>query len=78
SNAGRLDLLAIPSLVALARTDAIRPMWQDDETDVGRFATEMIRAAESGADIGEVAERLGTGSGLFDDLLGRMLLRALR
>ena len=78
SNASRLDLLAIPSLVALGRTDAIRAMWRDGETDVGRFATEIIRAAESGGDVGEVAERLGTDSGLFDDLLGRMLLRALR
>ena len=59
-------------------TDAIRAMWRDDETDVGSFATEMIRAVESGGDVGEVAERFGTDSGLFDDLLGRMLLRARR
>ena len=80
SNADRLDLLAIPSLVALGRgrTDALRSMWNDTDTDVGRFATKMIRAVENGSDVREVTERLATEhSGLFDDLLGRMLLRAL-
>jgi tetratricopeptide (TPR) repeat protein len=79
ANADRLDLLTIPSLAALGRTDVLRSMWNDTETEVGRFATEMIRALENGGDVGDTVRRLATEhSGLFDDLLGRMLLRALR
>ncbi len=78
AHADRLDLLAIPSLAALGRTDALRTIWNDTETDVGRFATEMIRGLESGEHVGELTARLALEhAGLFDDLLGRMLLRAL-
>jgi hypothetical protein len=47
-------------------------------TELGGFAGEMIRALDSGVAISEAAARLaGEHAGLFDDLLGRMLLRAL-
>ncbi len=78
TSADRLDLLAIPSLAALRRTDALRTIWNDTGTDVGRFASEMIRGMESGEDVSEITARLAPKhAGLFDDLLGRMLLRAL-
>ncbi len=78
ASADRLDLLAIPSAAALGRTDALRAIWTNTATDVGRFATEMIQAMESGGDVREVTLRLAAEhSGLFDDLLGRMLRRAL-
>ena len=78
ARADRLDLLAIPSLVALGRTDEISAMWHDTETDVGRLGGEMIRAMEGGQDVREIVERLGAEhSDLFDDLLGQMMLRAL-
>jgi hypothetical protein len=78
ATADRLDLLAIPSLVALGRTDALGTSWNNTATDVGRFATELIRAIADGMDVREMAQRLGVEHpGLFDDLHGRMLLRAL-
>jgi tetratricopeptide (TPR) repeat protein len=78
ASADRLDLLAIPSLVALGRTAEISAMWSDTETDVGRFGEELIRAMEGGEDPSEASMRLAAEhSGLFEDLLGRMLLRAL-
>ena len=58
SNADRLDLLAIPSLVALGRTESLQSRWNATETDVGKFALEMIHAWENGSDVNEVAERL--------------------
>jgi hypothetical protein len=74
----RLDLLAIAALAALGRTDELGTMTYDADTDVGRFASEMARALESSEDVSEVAARLaGEHAGLFEDLLGRMLLRAL-
>jgi tetratricopeptide (TPR) repeat protein len=77
-SADRLDLLAIPSLAALGRTDALREIWSDTGTAVGRFASGLIRAMENGEDVGEVVARLALEhSTLFDDLEGRMLLRAL-
>ena len=77
-NAGPLDLLAIPSLVALGLTDALRAIWNDTGSDVGRFAMEVISAVESGSDVNDVIVRLASRrAGLFDDLLGRMVLRAL-
>jgi len=77
-SADRLDLLAIPSLAALGRTVAPREIWGDTETDVGRFASGMIRALEDGVDVRQVTRRLAAEyAGLFDDFEGRMLLRAL-
>jgi tetratricopeptide (TPR) repeat protein len=76
--ADRLDLLAIPSLVALGQTDALGSITNDADTDVGRFAGELIRAVESGEDVGQLSTRLALEhAGLFDDLNGRLLLRAL-
>jgi predicted Zn-dependent protease len=78
ASADRLDLLAIPSLAALGRQDAIRVIWQDAETDIGRLGGEMIGAVESGDFMSEAMTRLATDySELFDDLLGRMLLKTL-
>jgi tetratricopeptide (TPR) repeat protein len=74
ANGGRLDLLAIPSLASLGRSDALDTMWEDVGTDVGRLAMEMIRAAKDGRGFGEITGRYPD---LFDDLLGRMLRRAL-
>jgi thioredoxin-like negative regulator of GroEL len=76
--ADRLDLLAIPSLVALGQTDALGTITNDPDTDVGRFAGELIRAVERGEYVGELSTRLAPEHpGLFGDLNGLMLLRAL-
>jgi hypothetical protein len=76
--ADRLDLLAIPSLVALGRTDALGSITSDADSDVGRFAGELIRAVERGEYVGELSTRLALEHpGLFGDLNGLMLLRAL-
>jgi predicted negative regulator of RcsB-dependent stress response len=78
ARADRLDLLAIPSLAALGRSDLLRTVWNDDDTQVGRFANELIGNLEAGAAVGELAERFAFEyADLFDDLLGRMILRAL-
>ena len=78
ARAGRLDVLAIPALVALGRTDAVGAIWNDTETAVGRFGVALIRALENGTDVHEATARLaGEHPALFDDLLGRMLLRTL-
>jgi hypothetical protein len=75
----RLDLLAIPALTALGRTDEFRAMRYDTDTDVGRFASELVSGLESGQDISEATARLDSEhAGVFDDIVGRMLLRALR
>ena len=74
----RLDLLAIPSLVELGRIDELRTITYDTDTDIGLFASEMIGAVESGESIRDVTARLAPEhAGLYDDLLGGMLLRAL-
>jgi hypothetical protein len=76
--ANRLDLLAIPALTALERTDELRAMKYDTDTEVGLLASELVRAVQSGHDISEVTARLATEpAGVFDDIVGRMLLRAL-
>ncbi len=76
--ADRLDLLVIPSLAALGRTEKLRTIWKDTDTDVGRFAVELIRSLESGENVGELASRLAREhASPFDDLVGRTLLRAL-
>ena len=78
ARADRLDLLAIPSLAALGRTEALRALSFNEETDVGTFAAELIRAIERGEDVGDVTSRLAAEhAGLFDGLDGRLLLRAL-
>jgi tetratricopeptide (TPR) repeat protein len=78
ANADRLDLLAVPSLAALRRSDELSVMWSDTETDVGRLGSEMIRILETGGDLSQISARLAAEhSALFDDLLGRMLVRAL-
>ena len=74
----RLDLLAIRSLAALGRTDAVRALTYDSDTEVGAFAAEMIRAIEDGEDMRETTLRLAAEyAGLFDGLDGRLLLRTL-
>jgi tetratricopeptide (TPR) repeat protein len=76
--ADRLDLLAIPALTALGRAEELRTMTYETGTELGGFAGEMIRALDSGVATSEAAARVaGEHAGLFDDLLGRMLLRAL-
>jgi tetratricopeptide (TPR) repeat protein len=78
ASAARLDLLAIPSLVALGQTDALRTVWTNTTSDVGRLATELIRATQAGVDMRAVMQRLAAEHPrLFDGLQGRMLLRAL-
>ncbi|UCG87912.1 MAG: DUF5107 domain-containing protein [Gemmatimonadota bacterium] len=78
TRAAMLDLLAIPSLAALGRAETALAMWQDTETDVGRFGNEMLRATERGEEVSEVAAQLASEySRVFDDLASRMLLRAL-
>ncbi|MCZ6915644.1 MAG: DUF5107 domain-containing protein [Gemmatimonadetes bacterium] len=78
ASAERLDLLTIPSLLALGRTEALPTIWNDAETDIGRFAAEMTRAVKNGSEVSQVAARLAAAyPDLFEDLLGRMLLRTL-
>jgi len=77
-SANRLDLLVIPSLAALGRSFEIGEVWKDTETEVGRLGGEMIRAIETGGDLIATVSRLSADhSGLFADLSGRTLLRAL-
>jgi len=82
ANADRLDLLAIPSLVALGFADRLDDFWNatenDTETAVGRFAGDMVQAVAGGEDASAAATRLAAvHPGLFNDLLGQMMLRAL-
>ncbi|UCC82177.1 MAG: DUF5107 domain-containing protein [Gemmatimonadota bacterium] len=76
--ADRLDLLVIPSLATLGRSDELRTIWSDRDTEIGRFANEMIRGLENGETLGQLTAGLAREhAGLFDDLLGQILLRAL-
>jgi tetratricopeptide (TPR) repeat protein len=78
TSADRLDLLVIPSLVALGRTTELRVIWRDTDTEVGQLAAEIMSAVESGDEISDVTTRVaGQHLNLFDDLLGGMLFRAL-
>ncbi|MGD2218160.1 MAG: hypothetical protein PVJ64_15490, partial [Gemmatimonadales bacterium] len=78
SHADRFDLLVIPALAALGRTAEVRTIWNDADTEVGRLAGQLIRGMESGEDVGVLTARLARQHvGLFDDLLGRTLRRAL-
>ena len=78
ASADRLDLLAIASLAALGRSNELAQIWNDADTEVGRFGSEMIGAIENGEDLGEAVMHLAAEhSSLFDDFPGRMLLRAL-
>ncbi|MGD2071114.1 MAG: DUF5107 domain-containing protein [Gemmatimonadota bacterium] len=74
----RLDLLAVPALALLGRADALGAMATDHETASGRFAAALIAGIARGEDPAEVARRLAPEHPeLFDDLEGRILLRAL-
>jgi tetratricopeptide (TPR) repeat protein len=78
AEADRLDLLVIPTLAVLGRTDTLRVIWADRDSDVGQLAGEMISTVEGGGDVRTMVTRLAAKhAGLFDDLTGRMLLRAL-
>ena len=78
SDADRLDLLVIPTLAALGRTDTLRVIWTDMDSDTGQLAGEMIRAMERGETVHDAVRRpAAEHPALFDDLTGRMLLRAL-
>ncbi len=73
-----LDLLAIPALAALGRTEALHANSFNAETAVGAFAVELVSAIERGKDVGAVALRLAADhAALFDGLDGHLLLRAL-
>ncbi len=75
----RLDLLAIPSLVALDQTEELDSVMYDEDSEVGRFAAGLISAAQRGADLHEItARQAGEYAGLFYDLSGSLLLRALK
>jgi tetratricopeptide (TPR) repeat protein len=78
ARADRLDLLAIPSLAALGRSGELRRIWKDHDSDIGRFGGALARGLEGGEDVRELTTHLGREhAGLFDDLIGRALLRAL-
>jgi tetratricopeptide (TPR) repeat protein len=73
-----LDLLAIPSLAALGRTDAFRPPTYDPDAKVGAFAAGMTRALAAGENARDTVQRLAAEyPDLFADLDGRILLQAL-
>jgi len=74
----RLDLLALRSLAALGRTDAIRALTYDSDTEAGAFAAGMILALDAGEDLRDTIQRLAAEyTDLFADLDGRILLQAL-
>jgi hypothetical protein len=79
--ADRLDLLAISALHALGRTSELEALARNmaTDTEVGRFAERFAAALAWGSgDAGEAARQLeGEFPYLFDDLEGRILLRAL-
>ena len=74
----RLDLLAIPSLAALGRTDAFGDMVFSTPEDAGALARELIRKFESGVGAGVGMTQLAVAHyAMFADMDGRLLLRAL-
>jgi hypothetical protein len=78
-----LDLLAIPATHALGRTAELEALTRGASapSTASRFAADLARAlAEENADPAEAAQRLASSQhhqGLFEDLDGQMLLRAL-
>ncbi len=74
----RLELLAIPALAELRGADALRGVVFDNRTQVGRLAAEFIAAYVEGGDVDATLTRLAVEhAGMFDDLEGAILLRAL-
>jgi tetratricopeptide (TPR) repeat protein len=74
----RLDLLSIPALAALGRMEALEATWTSPTTDAGRFGRALIAAIGNGDDVASAAARLAQRyAALFDDLNGRLILRAL-
>jgi tetratricopeptide (TPR) repeat protein len=74
----RLDLLVIPTLVALERSASLSEVVFDQDTEVGRFAGDLIRTIERGGDVDATLMGLAVAHvALFDDVVGSILLRAL-
>jgi len=81
SNVARQDVISVPALYALDRTDELQNIATDVATDThaGRFIAELADAlAEGPGDPAAVGRRLAADyPDLFDDLDGQLLLRAL-
>jgi len=77
-HADTLDLLAIPALFSLGRTDLLRGMTVDTDRAIGQLAHGMVRALEAGDDIRDVIRQFATDHpGTLGGMRGRLLLRAL-
>jgi tetratricopeptide (TPR) repeat protein len=79
---GRLDVLAVPALAALARTDDLEAVAAADLAavgDAGRYAAGLARAFLNGAEDTSTAARALARDFplLFNDFEGAMILRAL-
>ena len=73
-----LDLLVIPSLASLGRVEELSGMAFDTDTELGQFASELIRVLESDGDLDAAITGLAVEHAeLFEDLTGSLLLRAL-
>jgi hypothetical protein len=56
----------------------LRALTFNEDTEVGMFAVELLRAMERGEEMREAILRLAAEhASLFEDLDGRLLLRAL-
>jgi tetratricopeptide (TPR) repeat protein len=73
-----LDLLAIPALFSLGRTDELRSMAVDTASAIGQLTHGMIRALDAGDDLRAVIRQFATDHpDALGGLRGRLLLRAL-
>jgi len=73
-----LDLLAIPALAELRGPETLTSVVFDEHTQIGQLAGELIATYLEGGDVDATIMRLALEhSGLFQDLAGSILLRAL-
>ena len=73
-----MDLLAIPALIELGRSEEINRMWQDTTSDFGSFGSSLIGALAGGESMTDAVSRLAAERPeLFADVDGQMLLKAL-
>ncbi len=75
--AGPLDLLAIPALVALDRTDVLRDVDVFAETRAGSYARRVIELLDSPGSIDQFNQLSAAFNDLFSGLSGRILLNTL-
>lgn len=75
---GRLDLLAVPALVAMGRTGELRSFGTAATGAIGRIADAVRSAVATGTDVQAAIAAAGRDEmSLFQDVEGRLLYRAL-